>query len=110
MTRTEVNDVEGEADSRSYERQYELMSAYHAGKAAAEGLLEQYRPLNLKQLTEAPDYMKACSQAINAQPCDRTGTAAMHGFLTAFVTEILVLHQACQMHDIAVETEPSEVH
>lgn len=110
MSRLEAKDADDQADARSHELQHELMAAYHDGKAAAQGLLEMYRPASLKQLTEAPDYMKLCSEAINRQKGDRTGTAALHGFLTAIITEVLVLHQACQMHDIAVETEPSEVH
>mgnify|MGYP003565205242 FL=1 len=110
MTRLDAIDKEQQADHASQERQYELLTAYTEGKHVGQELLELYRPENVPKLSQAPDYMRTVSELINRQPCDRTGTAALHGFMSAFVTEVLVLHQALHANGLAVETTAEGLH
>ena len=110
MTRLDVIDKEQQADHASQERQYELLTSYTEGKHVGQELLECYRPENVPKLSHAPDYMRMVSELINRQPCDRTGTAALHGFMSAFVTEVLVMHKALHANGLSVETAAEGLH
>ena len=110
MTRLDEIDKEQQADHASQERQYELLTSFSDGKHVGQELLELYRPENVPKLSHAPDYMRTVSELINRQPCDRTGTAALHGFMSAFVTEVLVMHQALHANGLSVETTAEGLH